>query len=469
MFIDVSLVTQKCDTFLTRSQQCMDYLRDHEDDYHVRRKADLPKCDSEHLMLFHAYWRGLIGRGLIFILRSFIFTQRLPCARYVLWVEGFVPMDVDQVALLVEKERLEDEAKKTKPSVPVNRKYPVIKMSAHYESLLALKKMAPYVEVRRFNLSDQLRVTSGLSNEEWDAYVDLESLVATEKKSKTDTASQEDKSLFSKQQKEFEEKWKDNKVVKVDGEKKSLAKYPRFRWPINLIKPSSELNGNAVTDSDTVRFVLLYNLGGLYVDTDVVFIRDMRPWYYTAKSWSSAWSVYDSYNTALLKANVGDEAMAMIMDKAIANGAKFHPNELLKYLKPKTNIRTPHLLSLSSEALLAFIPAGVFDSTWPWYDGWHEKQFLPNININSGLFYGASQRESEFYVLQEKFGAEYVKTAPIRELRTLERLFTGTSAFHCHGIGYEIEKDSWADILLDHYECFANGLCRNIYNETFSG
>lgn len=447
---------------MTRAQECLDWMRTHESEYLVRRKDDLPKCDAEHPMIFHAYWRGLFGRGLVFILKSFLFTQRLDCARYVLWTEGFVPLDVDQVAHMVEKERLEmaqKEGAAATASDSNGRKFPKTKSWMHYESLLAIKKMAPFVEVRNFNLSEELFKGSGISREDWDFFVDSELLTNAERAAQSTEASDVERTKLGKIKSEW--RWPAGKQVKA---------VPRFKWPVNMLLPKAEFSGSAVSDSDTVRFVLLYNYGGMYVDTDVVFLRDMRPWFYTPKTWSSAWSIYDSYNTALLKATLPQDAViARIMDKGIANGAKFHPQELLKYLKMTSHVsKNPHLVSLAADSLMTLIPAGVFDMTWPWFDGWRDKPHLPNININSGLFYGDSQRETEFAVLKESLGLEYIKTAPIRQLRTLERLFAGSPAFHCHGIGYEIEKDSWVDILLDHYDCFLASSCKNIYNEELS-
>lgn len=476
MFVDLSLVTLNCDTLMTRPQQCMDWIRTHESEYLVRRQENLPKCDPAHPMVFHAYWRGLFGRGLIFILKSFLFTQRLDCARYILWTEGFVPLDVDQVALIVDKERLELAKQEGGGSNNGNggggngkgggnagqttdsngRKFPKTKSWMHYESLLALKKMAPFIEVKSFNLSEELFKGSGISRDDWDFFVDSELLNNAERAAQSKEASDVERTNLAKLKSKW--RWPEGRKVKA---------VPRFKWPVNMLLPKAELSGSAVSDSDTVRFVLLYNYGGMYVDTDVVFLKDMRPWYYTPKTWSSAWSIYDSYNTALLKATLpGDPVIALIMDKGIANGAKFHPQELLKYLKMASHAsKNPHLVSLAADSLMTLVPTDVFDPTWPWFDGWREKPYLPNININSGLFFGASQREIEFAVLKESLGLEFIKTAPIRQLRTLENLFAGSPALHCHGIGYEIEKDSWVDILLDHYDCFLAGTCKNIYNE----
>ena len=567
------MVTKNCDTFLSRTQECMDYLRDHEEEYLTRRQKDLPPCDEDHPMYIHAYWRGYMGPGLIWILKSFLFTQRLECARYVLWTEGNVPLDLDEIAILVDKERKESyswfgggqsnnnkdasssSSSSSSDTLLTGNKYPPIKAITHYESVTEIMKMAPFVQVRPFNLSQQLWSMAGISPEDYLHYLDLETLILAEKavnkahdeqeqkekekerlmamendEQNMNKATEDDTFLDDSRienmnekltrknmaedlnaQNFMEAKEKSVKSVQISMEAEenaaaaarqkstepqrkrkvkrtytelkmefeSLKKMfeakwpksrrvnpPRFRWPLKMLLPKAELHNDAVTDSDTVRFILLYNYGGIYVDTDVLFLRDLRPWFFTPLPWSSSWSVHDHYNTALLKADKGHPTLARIIDKGIAAGGKFHPFEILKYLRG-TSTHDHHLNALSANAHLVFIPAGVFDATWPWLDGWYHP-FLPNININAGLFFGPSVRETEFAILIPSLGAHRVKYAPIRELRTLEHLFAGTPAFHCHGIGYAIEPDSWVDITLDHYECFLAGTCKNIYNETFS-
>ena len=459
MFVDLTVVSEKCDTLHTSVQPCMDYLRDHEDEYLVRHKADLPTCDSTNIIYYHAYWRGLMGPGLIWILKSFMYTQRLECSRYVIWTEGFVPLDFAQIEQLMEKEKKVDEAMAllnlTAPA-PKNPKYPKIKMPMHYEAVKELKKLAPYVEVRPFHLREELMRTSGLSQEQWDHWVDSQLLAEAKKSATPNSASTEVKEKYAKMLSQY--RWPAG----------SIPPQPRFKWPNRMIaNVSVELKGNAVSDSDTVRFILLYNYGGMYVDTDVLFLRDMRPWFYTPKAWSSSWGIHDHYNTALLKATKPqDPVMARILDRGVARGSKFHPHEILGYLKAARSKNTM-LNFLSAESLLTIIPSGVFDAVWPWMDGRHEKPILPNVHITSGLFYGESKRSFEFRALMLSLGEQYVNKAPIRKLRTMENLFNGAPAYHCHGIGFVIEKDSWVDILLDHYNCFLAGDCHNIYNERF--
>ena len=397
-----------------------------------------------------------MGKGLMWILKSFLFTQRLDCARYILWTEGFVPLDLAEIEKLAEKERFEDE-ENIRNGVPIaapgRSKYPKIKMSTHYESVIELQKMRPYVEIRSFNLSDQLRLTNNMTSNQWRHHVDFMALSSAKNAAESATASQADKSEFAKL----------NATYSWDRQAK--PREARFKWPLHMLRTKSELRGNAVSDSDTVRFILLFNHGGIYVDTDVLFLRDMRPWFFTSKAWSSSWALQDHYNTALLKADPGDATMALIMEKGIASGTKFHPYEIIGYLKGQRKGNS-HLNLVAAESLLTLVPSGVFDSAWPWVEG-NRQAYLPNVDLAFGLFDANSDREREFAVLKPNLGIETIKKAPLRQLRTLENLYAGAPAFHCHGIGFPMGKDSWVEITLEHYDCFVARTCRNIYNELY--
>jgi hypothetical protein len=236
----------------------------------------------------------------------------------------------------------------------------------------------------------------------------------------------------------------------------------RFNWPVHLLNPKSNLNGNAVSDSDLVRFILLDVYGGMYVDTDVLFLRDMRPYYYMPANWAYAWSMWNYYNTAFLMFQRHSNALFDIISKGIANDMKFHPRELLGYLRGPDG---KHLSTLTGEHQLAMFPSAIFDTMWTYVDGNRKAPILPTFNRFNILFEEACDREKEFAVLLDQLGQDYVRDAPIRELRTLDRFMAGAPANHFHGIVHRIERDSWAQILLEHFNCFLAASCPNIYGE----
>lgn len=471
-FIDLQMVNAKCDTYQSRPQKCFDWMRENESQYHVRRAQPLPPCDPDHPIYYHAYWRGLIGPGFMWILKSFVFTQNLQCARYVLWIEGnHTPLTDEEIAEAFAKEQAGDSQGRV-PLTPNDPKrlYPTVTMSVHYKSVLELRKLAPYVTIKKFVLADQLFQTSGLARPDWDRYVANEEMVAAEKAVSANADDKhETKVRYLDAKKRFEEiqakyaEMKHQEGHPVDPTQLAQIPKPAFAWPLNMVRPGAAFDGIPIGDSDTVRLILMYNYGGIYFDTDVVFLRDMRPWWYTPMPWAAAWGIGDAYNTALLKASPKEPVLHKILEKGIANGVKFHPSVILPMLKGWNR----HLGAISAQNQLVHMPAAVFDCTWAWFDGQHDAPFLPNVVINQGLFTTHSNRAREFAVLIRKIGHQYVSTSPIRELRTLERLWDGSYANHVHGIGFKIETDSWVDITLDHYECFIARTCMNQYGEYF--
>jgi len=90
----------------------------------------------------------------------------------------------------------------------------------------------------------------------------------------------------------------------------------------------------ARADSDDVRFMVLYLFGGLYVDLDVLLLRDMTDLlpYEFAEWWSMRWSV----NTAILRFHRNSTLLWQLVsraleDKDIPGVSIFHPQRILNY------------------------------------------------------------------------------------------------------------------------------------------
>ncbi|CAG8711511.1 14966_t:CDS:1, partial [Acaulospora colombiana] len=87
--------------------------------------------------------------------------------------------------------------------------------------------------------------------------------------------------------------------------------------------------------SDMVRFVLLNRYGGLYVDADVLLLRDMRPLYHLNYEWSYRWSEWFDYNTAVLRIWKNSTTSRTIIAAAMKNKMNFHPTIIKNYLAKK--------------------------------------------------------------------------------------------------------------------------------------
>ncbi len=61
--------------------------------------------------------------------------------------------------------------------------------------------------------------------------------------------------------------------------------------------------GDVILYSDFVRFVVLYNYGGIYIEGDVIFLREMK--HFWNKNFVYRWSYTSGYNTAVMGIRYG--------------------------------------------------------------------------------------------------------------------------------------------------------------------
>ncbi|CAG8645016.1 17235_t:CDS:2, partial [Cetraspora pellucida] len=128
--------------------------------------------------------------------------------------------------------------------------------------------------------------------------------------------------------------------------------------------------------SDLVRFVLLYRYGGMYVDADVLFLRDMRPVYHLDQEFAYRWSFWLNYNTAILRLNAKSETVRTVVENAMQHNMNFHPFQIKYYLVKKRIVVKQDL-----DKYLYMMPTTVFDPLWLKVDLALSKQVTkPNIN-----------------------------------------------------------------------------------------
>ncbi|KAI1793848.1 hypothetical protein LXA43DRAFT_971513 [Ganoderma leucocontextum] len=105
--------------------------------------------------------------------------------------------------------------------------------------------------------------------------------------------------------------------------------------------------------SDLVRFVLCHRYGGVYLDVDMLFLRDWEELWGWNGSFSYRWSHEDRYNTAVLRLRKGSALGTFLLRTALFNNMDFHPTTVSRYLKDA------HM-----EKLLYRIPDALFDPAW---------------------------------------------------------------------------------------------------------
>ncbi|KAI0652142.1 hypothetical protein C8Q79DRAFT_897307 [Trametes meyenii] len=114
--------------------------------------------------------------------------------------------------------------------------------------------------------------------------------------------------------------------------------------------------------SDMVRFVLCHRYGGIYLDVDMLFLRDWEELWGWPGAFSYRWSHEDRYNTAVLRLRRGSALGTFLLRTALRNGFNFHPIPVSRYLK-----------EAKMDKLLFRIPDALFDPAWLNTD--HRKPF----------------------------------------------------------------------------------------------
>jgi WD repeat and SOF domain-containing protein 1 len=113
------------------------------------------------------------------------------------------------------------------------------------------------------------------------------------------------------------------------------------------------LTGVAIV-SDAVRFVVLHKFGGMYIDADILLLRDLQPFY--IHEFAYRWSTRDEFNTAVLRLHPQSMISSKLIDLAQGNRnpRKFFPTSIRSYLHP---------------IILNRLPCVFFDPLWIVADG----------------------------------------------------------------------------------------------------
>jgi len=209
----------------------------------------------------------------------------------------------------------------------------------------------------------------------------------------------------------------------------------------------------SVSFSDMVRFVVLQRYGGIYVDADVLLLRDLRPFYQTDFEFSYQWSYKEDYNTAILRLRANSTTTRMAIEGAMKNRMKFHPFSIKKYF---TNVENPTKDDVNP--YLYMLPVVLFDPLWLKRDSKQQNSILtPNIRAWYDVF-------NPELSLNEFINVDPEDATP--HLRKVDGFFPGAFTYHWHNNWRtKILPTSWMGILQSAYDEFLSGQQPNIYNE----
>ncbi|CAG8696825.1 9757_t:CDS:2, partial [Racocetra fulgida] len=202
---------------------------------------------------------------------------------------------------------------------------------------------------------------------------------------------------------------------------------------------------SSVKISDLFRFVVLHNYGGIYIDSDVLLIRDMRPLYYANFEFAYRWSKTNQYNTAVLRLWKQSPSSKMVIRGAIKNDMNFHPFTIKKYL-------STHDYSSRKETnkLIYMLPSGLFDPLWLKQDDIQPLSTLsPNLHKFTDLF-NPNLTPGEISGLDPTT----LDSSPL-EIRNIDNFFRGIFAYHWHNQwNATIHPTSWCGVIQTAYDEF---------------
>ncbi|KAI9060592.1 hypothetical protein FKP32DRAFT_1595337 [Trametes sanguinea] len=148
-----------------------------------------------------------------------------------------------------------------------------------------------------------------------------------------------------------------DELFRSEGKLKNSEAKKKVGVPVDIDGKSKvtheTYNKLPVVLSDLVRFVLCHRYGGVYLDVDMLFLRDWEELWGWSGSFSYRWSHEDRYNTAVLRLRRGSALGTFLIRTALKNGFDFHPTMMSKYLRES-----------NMERLLYRVPDALFDPAW---------------------------------------------------------------------------------------------------------
>jgi hypothetical protein len=376
--------------------------------YKAASEHSIGKCNGP-IVPYHVYWTGPATWRVELFVKSYFYTQNIPCARLWIWLDG----DRDPNA--------------------------VDKMLNHDP---LFEKFLPFVE--RGDIAVKL----------WK----FPSRIPLPKGDNTDGVG------YYKTPGKPNSK---NEILVADG---LIRDANGQEW---LVLTEKQMTFLPVAVSDAVRFVVLHLYGGAYFDMDVVMLRDMRPLLIGDEhSFAERWGGHPSpgdYNTAIMSLTANSSLSSYLLRGGVRMGLNFHPRVIgVMAVKDKRNQEFQMLETAAFDPIWTefnwdrmgrctvpcihdygqvFKGKNAFPQKdeWESYDG---EQLKPASETKSrGHFWGIRGRQVEERAVAERVNgqtATYDRDALSKAEykieqdnypptnRTLEHFFRGAWTYHVH-------------------------------------
>lgn len=230
-----------------------------------------------------------------------------------------------------------------------------------------------------------------------------------------------------------------------------------------LLFQPHKIPSGAVAVSDSVRFIVLHQEGGFYVDMDTMFLRDVRPLLVVQNlSFAERWAAHSGageYNTAYLRLVPHSPLSSFVLQGAARMGLNFHPRVVGRMLA-KTG---------RQEDLRMFETA-LFDPLWSEFDRERSGICCTPCLTDFAQFYKGQRVVDEWITLDtadavpKPQGLGNVEVANLN--RTLSNFYVGAYAHHIHNQWTsQVEVGSWIWAADQTYNQFFQGQRPNLYGE----
>ncbi|KFY42769.1 hypothetical protein V494_02256 [Pseudogymnoascus sp. VKM F-4513 (FW-928)] len=225
----------------------------------------------------------------------------------------------------------------------------------------------------------------------------------------------------------------------------------------------TQLTFYTVACSDAARLIILHLHGGVYLDIDMLLLRDMRPLLLPGRAFSERWGAHADptlYNNALVALPANSSMSSYLLTGGTRMGLMYHFMILGRMMVSEGRNE------VNSERGLLKLESAFFDPPWPAMDGMASGRCLvPCLTSWSDIF--------KAHISDDEWSAYDGEMAPVSEHgnnRTMENFFRGAWAYHMHNQWNAVyEQGSWIDVIARSHDRFFTGSGTNAYGEKWSG
>ena len=179
-----------------------------------------------------------------------------------------------------------------------------------------------------------------------------------------------------------------------------------------------------VTLSDIFRFVVLHLHGGVYLDMDMLLLRDIRPLLLSKRVFTARWGAHEGQgdiNTAILSLSPNSSLSSYFLRIGLRLGLSYHPRILGDIARKDGRMKD-----------LLVLETAVFDPVWTEFDGAREgKCTVPCFKAFEDFF--MTKIEGEW----ESDGKFVISKGIVPALifnRSMNNFFKGAFAYHVHNL-----------------------------------